>query len=71
MILKSVWYAHSGWIQTVLLYDVGSNCLLKAKVRASQRMTTYHQAWVCVVKRTGSVITGHCTCMAGLVALAV
>ena len=55
----------SGWIQAVLYCDLGSNCLLKAKVRASQRMSTEHEAWVGFAKATGTVISGHCTCMAG------
>ena len=55
----------SGWIQAVLYCDLGPNCLLKAKVRASQRMSTEHEAWVGIVKATGTVISGHCTCMAG------
>ena len=53
----------------MLLYDIGTNSLLKAKIRASQRMAAYHHAWVCVLKKTGSVITGHCSCMVGLVIL--
>ena len=41
---------------------------MKAKVKPSQRLTSEpHQAWVAIVKSTGTVITGHCTCMAGLV----
>ena len=44
---------------------MGSNCLLKAIVTASQSLKTEHKAWVGVVKKTGTVITGHCTCMAG------
>ena len=46
--------------------DLLSNCSLKAKVKASQRLTdTPHEAWVCIEKKTLNVITGHCTCMAG------
>ena len=57
----------SGRIQAVLYCDLGPICLLKAKVRASQRMSTEHGAWVGVVKATGTVISGHCMCIAGLV----
>ena len=57
----------SGWVQTVLFCDLGSNCLLKANVMASQRMSTHHEAWVGVAKSTGAVVSGHCSCMAGLV----
>ena len=41
-----------------------NNCILKAKVRASQRMKENHDAWV-GISDNGSVITGHCSCMAG------
>ena len=55
-----------GWVQTVFCYDLLSNCSLKAKVKASQRLTdTPHEAWVCIEKKTLNVITGHCTCMVG------
>ena len=55
-----------GWVQTVFCCDLLSNCSLKAKVKASQRLTdTPHEAWVCIEKKTLNVITGHCTCMAG------
>ena len=40
---------------------------MKAKVRASQRTTVLHLAWVAVNRKDGSVITGHCKCMAGYV----
>ena len=42
-----------------------SNFILKALVRASQTMRVEHKAWVGIAK-TGTVITAHCTCMAGL-----
>ena len=41
------------------------NCIVRADVRASQRMNVDHKTWVGVVKKTGVVIYGHCTCMAG------
>ena len=46
------------------MYEIGSNCVLKAKVRASQRMNDTHDTWVGVAKNE-TVVTGHCTCMAG------
>ena len=70
-ILFSLFYAKvvscSGWVQTVFICEVGSrNCVVKAKVKPSQRLTSEsHQAWVALVKSTGAVVTGHCTCMAG------
>ena len=62
---KAFLFNCSGWVQTVLVLQLDSNCLLKAVVRASQSVKTEHKAWVSVVKKTGTVITGHCTCMAG------
>ena len=55
----------SGWVQTVWVYQKGPYCIMKAVVRASQTMKREHDAWVGIVKKTGTVITGHCTCMAG------
>ena len=56
----------SGWVQTVYIYEHGLICLLKAKVKASQRLSDkLHEAWVAVEKSSGTIITGHCTCMAG------
>ena len=42
----------SDWIQAVLYHDVFPNCLLQAKVRASQCMS-------------GTVMSDHCTVRAG------
>ena len=56
----------SGWVQTVLLCNLDLNCILKAKVKASQRLIEKpHEIWVGVERKTGAIITGHCTCMAG------
>ena len=63
-------YCHIQWLgtETVFVCEVGRNSVMKAKVKPSQRLTSEpHQAWVAIVKSTGTVITGHCTCMAGLV----
>ena len=61
-------YFHSGWVQTVLFCNpnAGGNCFLRAKVHRSQATTEKpHEAWVCVNKRNGTILNGHCTCMAG------
>uniref|UniRef100_A0A1X7VAJ5 SWIM-type domain-containing protein n=1 Tax=Amphimedon queenslandica TaxID=400682 RepID=A0A1X7VAJ5_AMPQE len=58
----------NGWVQTVFLFSFPSNpdvCVLKAKVRPSQRTTNFHQTWTAVKKEDGTILTGHCTCMAG------
>uniref|UniRef100_A0A1X7VXI9 YqaJ viral recombinase domain-containing protein n=1 Tax=Amphimedon queenslandica TaxID=400682 RepID=A0A1X7VXI9_AMPQE len=54
-------YYINGYIQTVLYFCYESNptvCVLKAKVRASQRATVLHLTWVAVNKRYGRIITG-------------
>ena len=62
---KAFLFNCSGWVQTVFVHQLDSNTLLKAVVRASQSVKTEHKAWVSIVKLTGTIITGHCTCMAG------
>uniref|UniRef100_A0A1X7SHI9 SWIM-type domain-containing protein n=1 Tax=Amphimedon queenslandica TaxID=400682 RepID=A0A1X7SHI9_AMPQE len=61
-------YYASGWVQTIYFHDMeqGINCVLKGKVKASQRLNDPpHEAWVCLHKKTADVVTGHCSCMAG------
>jgi len=44
--------------------------ILKAKVNPSQKSATdahIYESWIMIHKDTGSVKTGHCTCMAGWV----
>ena len=52
-----------GWKQ--FSYTSRANCFPTAVVRALRCMKTESKAWVGVVKKTGILITGHCTCMAG------
>ena len=60
---------YSGWVHTVYFKEVESNedvCLLMAKVMPSQRLNSdLNTAWTAVERSTGTIITGHCTCMAG------
>ena len=52
-------FNHSGWVQTVFIHEIGLTCVMKAKVRASQHVTSDpHQAWVGVVRKKDTVITG-------------
>ena len=44
-------FRYSGSVETVLFYEIGSKCLLKAKVRVSRRMNDTHVVWVSVVKK--------------------
>jgi len=50
----------------LLRYGPGLGCtVLRGKVIPSQRVTDkQHSVWVCV-DSSGSIETGHCTCMAG------
>ena len=62
-----MFFYHSDWVQTVFIHESGPNCVMKAKVRASQHVTSDpHQAWVGVVRETGH---SHHWCMAGLISM--
>jgi hypothetical protein len=65
--LEAFNYYISGWVQCVFFHDLkNGKCILKAKVRPSQRLSEKpHEAWVGLVKESGEIITGHCNCMAG------
>ena len=69
--LEAFNYFHSGYVHTVHLYEsspTSKYVILKAKVNPSQKCADdahIHEAWVMIHKDTGSVRTGHCTCMAG------
>ena len=66
--MYALYFLCSGWVQTVFICDIQqtSNCVLKAKVKCSQRLNDKpHITWIGVEKLTGTIITGHCTCMAG------
>ena len=58
----------SGWVRTVYFYALEDkkHCFLKGQVNCSQRLTEKpHHPWVAVEIATGTIVTGHCTCMAG------
>ena len=56
----------SGWVQAVHIYEHGLICLMKSKVKASQQLNDKpHEAWIAVERASGTVLSGHCTCMAG------
>ena len=59
----------SGWVRTVYYYDLddGKHCFLKGSVNCSQRLNDQpHRSWVAVMK-SGTIVTAHCSCMAGYV----
>ena len=71
-IFKAIIYIlviHSGWVQTVYYHDLGYGnkiCVLNALVNPSQCLSEKpHEPWIAVDKWSGTVVTAHCTCMAG------
>lgn len=65
--LEAYNFFRSGWVQTVFhcTTDTG-NYIFKADVRPSWRVTeTPHHPWVAATG-DGTIIAGHCDCMAGL-----
>lgn len=67
--LEAYNYFKSGHVRTVYSRTVGSGegkcVLLKALVNPSQKTPDKaHQAWV-ATKQDGTIISAHCTCMAG------
>ena len=67
--LEAYNYFQSGHVQTVYYWAVAPDipvCFLRAKVTPSQRAgTDAHEAWVCVDKGRGYVVSAHCKCLAG------
>ena len=67
--LEAFNYFHSGPVRTVYYYQTVSSSLyaiLIAKVNPSQREpVNSHEAWVVIRKEDGTVMVGHCSCMAG------
>ena len=72
--LEAYNYALNGWVQALLVLRKGSSTtrdsdiiMLRGKVSRSQRLNEQpHCIWM-AVKKDGSVVTAHCTCMAGYV----
>lgn len=63
--LEAYVYHYDGWVQEV--YSTVPNndedvVVLRANVRASQR-SSLHKSWL-LVKKSGEIITAHCSCMA-------
>ena len=58
----------SGWVRTIYFYDLDEkHCFLKSSVNYSQCLNGQpHQSWVAVMK-SGTIVTAHCSCMAGYV----
>lgn len=54
-----------GWLSTLTIKDCPSTVVVKGFVKPFQRSGVLYETWV-AVKHNGSVLCGHCTCMAGL-----
>ena len=64
--LEAYNYFYNGYVQTVYFYLSGRFGILKAKVNPSQKAAeNYHEPWIIICMESGSVMTAHCTCMAG------
>ena len=64
--LEAYNYFHNGYVRTVYFYLSGKFGIHKAKVNPSQKAAeNYHEPWVIICMQSGSVMTAHCTCMAG------
>lgn len=59
-------FFRSGWVETIHFHRIDNRImLLKANVKPSQRLgESPHSPWI-AVDDTGSVLAGHCDCMAG------
>ena len=64
--LEAYNYFASGWVRDIFVKKLSTDSfLLKAKVNPSQRSPDKpHEAWV-NTQNDGTVVNGHCTCMAG------
>ena len=64
--LEAYNYFVSGWVQEIKQATLEDRCVLIARVRHSQRSTDPCLIpWV-ISEKDGRVVSGHCTCMAGL-----
>ena len=64
--LEAYNYFYNGYVRTVYFYLSGKFDIHKPKVNPSQKAAeNYHEPWVIICMDNGSVMTAHCTCMAG------
>ena len=62
---KAFSYYDSGFVDTILFHDSGSDLIfLYCKVQASMSITEHRDLWI-AVKKNGTIITSWCSCMAG------
>ena len=67
--LEAYKYVISGLVFNVQVKSIGENCLVVARVRHGQSQSQFsktpNHSWL-GISADGSIINGHCTCMAGL-----
>ena len=63
-------YFKDGWLQELQYHSISSECeycLIRGSCRKSEKINDpFHKLWIVIGKRTGKIIRGHCTCMAGM-----
>ncbi|XP_034030131.1 uncharacterized protein LOC117513977 [Thalassophryne amazonica] len=67
---KAYSYFDSKWLKEVYYHPISDNsvyCFLKADYTPSMNIRSLpHRVWVCIIKKTGKVVSSYCTCFAGL-----
>ena len=67
---KAYSYYKSGWLQPLFYHSISINskfCIIKTECRKSQNIRdSYHKLWLVIEKKTASIRSCHCTCMAGM-----
>ena len=55
-----------GWMSMLRTKTWTSTVVVKGEVKPLQQSGVLYKTWVAVEKKSGKVISGHCTCMARL-----
>ena len=64
--LEAYNYFYNGYVCTVYFHFSGKFGIHRAKINPSQRAAdNCHEPWVIICMQSSSVMTAHCTCMAG------
>lgn len=66
---KAYSYFDSKWLKEIFYHEISHElCFLKSESTPSQSIRNVpHKIWVCVDRRTGTVLSAYCTCFAGSV----
>jgi len=55
-----------GWMSSLQTKTWASTVVVRGEVKPLQCSGVLYKIWVAVEKKSGKVISGYCTCMAGL-----